>query len=360
MSGRDGADTGQTKRRGYKNWKGSNLFCFGGRIIGGPQWQNLVQTCILITLPTVLFFIEPAFKNLQEGRFYPYLVGVLGFITSISLLVTTAFTDPGIIPRSTPEHKLRNEHRTHVPKTQDLNCGGRIIQLKWCSTCEIYRPPRGFHCPICDNCVERFDHHCPWIGTCIGLRNYIYFTCFLWFLFGHCIFCFLVSFFQILDDAKAHSGSNWDRLQYSAGENYLSCFLVCYIFIATWFVLGLCGFHVFLVFKNETTNEHLRKQYPHGSPYSRGCSGNMMDTCCTFPESNVHTHHIPPVLKDNQKYIAKRVVTFLEVEEIPQFLERNKQDEDSSHSNKKISEELDGNSSHEAIVPEEKSRTKIR
>lgn len=54
-----------------------------------------------------------------------------------------------------------------------------VLQYKMCETCNLFRPPRSKHCAICDNCVLQFDHHCPFLSTCIGKRNYKYFMHFL-------------------------------------------------------------------------------------------------------------------------------------------------------------------------------------
>lgn len=31
------------------------------------------------------------------------------------------------------------------------------------------------HCRTCGKCVQNFDHHCKWLNTCVGKKNYRYF-----------------------------------------------------------------------------------------------------------------------------------------------------------------------------------------
>ena len=48
-----------------------------------------------------------------------------------------------------------------------------------CADCEVVRTDRSRHCSICNRCIERFDHHCPWINNCVGISNHGVFMMFL-------------------------------------------------------------------------------------------------------------------------------------------------------------------------------------
>lgn len=102
------------------------------------------------------------------------------------LLVIAAASNPGYIPRalellpagSGSEGNLSSAPPPEVTK-REIGINGVVQSLKYCKTCHIYRPPRASHCSKCDMCVERFDHHCPWLGNCVGKRNYARFFAFL-------------------------------------------------------------------------------------------------------------------------------------------------------------------------------------
>ncbi|KAF6157920.1 hypothetical protein GIB67_015236 [Kingdonia uniflora] len=90
------------------------------------------------------------------------------------LLLLTSCIDPGIVPRNLhpPEPEddgyascLSSElpgnqaGPSRLPSIKYILVNGIIVKVKYCHTCMLYSPPRCSHCSICNNCVERFDHH---------------------------------------------------------------------------------------------------------------------------------------------------------------------------------------------------------
>nr|CDS21632.1 palmitoyltransferase ZDHHC8 [Echinococcus granulosus] len=154
-------------------------------------------------------------------------------------------------------------------KTVQIN--GVPTRLKWCVTCEIYRLPRCSHCSICKHCIDTFDHHCPWVNNCIGRRNYRFFFFFLLSLTFHMIMTFTVSLLFVLERQQ--------NLMTTEGiiANVI-LILVGLIFIP---VVGLTGFHIYLVFNGLTTNEQVTSKYgDNHSPFDRGpCSNCTLMFC---------------------------------------------------------------------------------
>lgn len=56
------------------------------------------------------------------------------------------------------------------------------IKLPMCADCRIPYNTKSYHCFICNRCIYRYDHHCPWINGCVGAHNVGKFTLLLFLL----------------------------------------------------------------------------------------------------------------------------------------------------------------------------------
>jgi palmitoyltransferase ZDHHC9/14/18 len=153
------------------------------------------MTAIFVLMPLILFlsFNSVFFsQNFKGGAAVPVFAVIITIFIFIFMLLT-AFTDAGILPRRVP-----NKHQTVEKRKAILIVQlGHLRKYKICDTCKIIKPLRSTHCGDCDNCVEKFDHHCPWLGNCVGKRNYRFFFSFIFLLNLLTIYLIVFSIVQI-------------------------------------------------------------------------------------------------------------------------------------------------------------------
>lgn len=294
-----------------RNWEifpGRNKFYCDGRIIMSRSNCVFAMTVILIVGTTGLFFAFDCPYMAQVTIAIP-IVGAWLFLFVMVSLLRTAFSDPGIIPRANVDEAAYIE-KTLAPQTNepgvyrpparqmDVDVKGQLIKLKYCFTCKIFRPPRASHCSMCDNCVERFDHHCPWVGNCVGKRNYRYFYLFLVSLSVHCIFILACDIAHLV--LLSQEISFIDALK----QTPTSALVVVITFFSVWSVAGLAGFHTYLVSSNLTTNEDIKGTWAakrgerNENPYSEG---SVLGNCCAVICGPVH----PSLIKRREFLISQ-------------------------------------------------------
>ncbi|XP_072304040.1 palmitoyltransferase ZDHHC8B [Eucyclogobius newberryi] len=207
------------------------------------------------------------------------------FLFVLANFTMATFMDAGVLPIANEDEDKEEEFRAPLYKNVDVN--GVQVRMKWCGSCHFYRPPRCSHCSVCDHCVEDFDHHCPWVNNCIGRRNYRYFFFFLLSLTLHMVAVLTFGLIYILN----HTDELWE----------LHCAVtLAVVSISGLFlipVLGLSGFHLYLVSRGRTTNEQVTGKFQGGvNPFTRGCCKNLEYLVCSpiSPQYTARAFKKPP------------------------------------------------------------------
>lgn len=268
----------------------SQVFC-QGRFVSGPDARSCVATLLMIGVPSVVWHVEVGTWLSERSSPALILVALLLQCCSLGLLLGTALSDPGIVPRQ-ESFTERFDARTRAYRMKqparhcDVLVRGHNFKMKYCTTCSIYRPPRCTHCSVCENCVERFDHHCPWIGNCIGKRNYWLFYSFVCFTGWLNAFTLVTAVLRAVDLCQ-HRQEQFSQtvgraLMGTLVEAPVTFVLGVYAAGLVWFTLGLCMYHTYLLSTNQTTYEQVKGAYHDGhNPFNRGILGNFCSVLCS-------------------------------------------------------------------------------
>ena len=196
----------ENSSKAYQIWPGKNRFLCKGKLIMGPDYQKALLCFLLIFLPEVLFLST-------TGRFFisnPMILSTSCLLCLLSLYFhfQVSTRDPGYLPRQIPPFAKGPYNGPILTKSLleesskscaidrpyiEVPINSTLVRLKYCQACKLHsgllvRPPRASHCSDCGLCVEKFDHHCPWVGKCIGKKNYRVYLGFLFSTSGLILF----------------------------------------------------------------------------------------------------------------------------------------------------------------------------
>ncbi|KAJ1610287.1 putative palmitoyl transferase [Cryptosporidium canis] len=239
------------------------------------RYFKAAVSAILIVGPCVLYLISTSRWLYLEKCYSLIASSYILFLMMVISMALTFLKDPGVIkPRSEFSNPLCS---------LDLQINAQIVRVKFCPDCKIIRPPRSVHCNVCNHCVDRFDHHCPWVGTCIGAGNYKTFILFISTLFllelsmlvGSCK---MVDHFtrEATDVLKLENSTKVfiHTMNNSAGAAVVIGF-ACFTAL---FALSLLIFHCYIGAMNKTTFEEIKRLYSETSnPWYSGISRNIAE-----------------------------------------------------------------------------------
>jgi len=224
---------------------------------------------LLWAYPMYLLRCVPATWDLLPVLHYIFIM--FNIIMWISLLIANK-KDPGYLPQNTDDYRRTIKQIAYYDEWKnhqaDNEMGPDILRL--CHTCRSVRPLRAKHCRICNRCVAQFDHHCPYIYNCVGLRNRGWFLVFTVSVAVNCSITIFFACYCIVVEG-------W-RLLYIIG------LIEALIFCGLGWLLS--GFTLLYAAMNLTSNEMFNyKRYnylknargKYTNPFSRGMFYNLAE-----------------------------------------------------------------------------------
>ena len=156
------------------------------------KFSNINMLLFIILHFTVIFLtfimLMPYFDNTYFSILY-LVISLLLFI----LFFILAFSDPGTL--------TNNKYKDVL----DIIEQGELLEY-YCPKCLIKMDFRTKHCVICEKCVDDFDHHCFWVGNCIGKKNFSLFFDFLVYVIFNTLFNFLITTYYVLTEMSTPYG----------------------------------------------------------------------------------------------------------------------------------------------------------
>ena len=299
-----------SKDKRYHQIFGNNKLWCNNRIITGEKYHKLFITFFSYFIPyifSIFFFLHLGPLSLSLNITY-IIISSIFFILNVFYMLKSGCTDPGILPK-----QIENNNYIIKKEKMRYKINGHILLLNYCYSCNIFRPPRTSHCSRCDNCVERFDHHCLWLANCIGKRNYKYFYAFLLSLNLNCIFQIIFCIYAEFLDIK--------KIKQKENKEYSFIILIgCIILYNLLFIIIFIGKflaqYTLLLFKNMTYIEFNKKKfniYPKDlNPFNKYNLCSKKNILCIKKEKSKILDIIEKIGKDfiiiNEKYKNKNKI----------------------------------------------------
>ena len=301
--------------------------------VTGRKYYHMFYAFLLYSCPYIVMLIILIIERNNISIIYPIIITTFLYIIQIISTIIGGCSDPGILARQRQDYY----YNTNKPSLKYV-INGHILTLNYCYSCSLFRPPRTSHCSLCDNCVERFDHHCLWLGTCIGKRNYRYFYFLTTSINLSAIFQIFFSLYYIIFNAKKlRNKEEYNKLilwGLSAVSLYDLLFVI--FFMGKLFLL-----HTYLVFSSRTFYENVKKKFqkvPGVNPFKKYLLYTWKRIIYKLPPKSFFLYILGNKLEKERKKLENKNKRYNNDEEENKEEEEEEENEDKSYEESKIKE----------------------